>query len=148
MQLDWLIFLPSCGFKKKRRQAGLTLEGDSVEEVALWRLTSHSCWSKVKFKSACNFEELPAYFCHCHLWKCWYHAYWNLSYALIVLKVTFLKSNPFRFKETWFRSITNENGATRKGMQLGTVLLEMLIEATFNQTNFWFIFCNFCDIKS
>jgi hypothetical protein len=31
---------------------GLTLEG---EEVALWRLTSLSRWSKVKFKSPCNF---------------------------------------------------------------------------------------------
>jgi hypothetical protein len=34
------------------------LDGDLVEEVALWRLTSHSCWSKAKFKSVCNFEEL------------------------------------------------------------------------------------------
>jgi hypothetical protein len=36
--------------------AGLTLEG---EEVALWRLTSLSPWSKAKFKSPCNFEESP-----------------------------------------------------------------------------------------
>jgi hypothetical protein len=36
--------------------AGLTLEG---EEVALWRLTSLSRWSKAKFKSPCNFEESP-----------------------------------------------------------------------------------------
>ena len=35
---------------------GLTLEG---KEVALWRLTSLSRWSKAKFKSPCNFEELP-----------------------------------------------------------------------------------------
>jgi hypothetical protein len=35
---------------------GLTLEG---EEVALWRLTSLSRWSKAKFKSPCNFEESP-----------------------------------------------------------------------------------------
>jgi hypothetical protein len=39
--------------------AGLTLEGDSGEEVALWRLTSLSHWSKAKFKSPCNFEESP-----------------------------------------------------------------------------------------
>jgi hypothetical protein len=32
------------------------LEG---EEIALWRLTSISCWSKVKFKKPCNFEESP-----------------------------------------------------------------------------------------
>jgi hypothetical protein len=32
------------------------LEG---EEVALWRLTSLSPWSKAKFKSPCNFEESP-----------------------------------------------------------------------------------------
>jgi hypothetical protein len=30
----------------------------------------------------------------------------------------------------------------------GTVLQEMLIEATFNQINFLFIFSHFCDIKS
>jgi hypothetical protein len=39
--------------------SGLTLEGDSDEEVALWRLTSLSRWSKAKFKSPCNFEESP-----------------------------------------------------------------------------------------
>ena len=38
---------------------GLTLERDSGEEVALWRLTSLSCRSKAKFKSPCNFEETP-----------------------------------------------------------------------------------------
>jgi hypothetical protein len=37
-------------------QSGLSLEG---EEVALWRLTSLSRWSKAKFKSPCNFEESP-----------------------------------------------------------------------------------------
>ena len=36
-------------------------QGDSVEEVALRRLTLHSCWSKAKFKSACNFEESSIY---------------------------------------------------------------------------------------
>jgi hypothetical protein len=30
-----------------------------VKEVALWRLTSLSRWSKAKFKSPCNFEESP-----------------------------------------------------------------------------------------
>jgi hypothetical protein len=30
----------------------------------------------------------------------------------------------------------NKNGTTRKGAQSDTVLREMLIEATFNQTNF------------
>jgi hypothetical protein len=39
--------------------AGLTFEGDSGEDVALWRLTSLSCWSKAKSKSPCNFEESP-----------------------------------------------------------------------------------------
>jgi hypothetical protein len=39
--------------------AGLTLEGDSGEEVALWRLTLLSRWSIAKFKAPCNFEELP-----------------------------------------------------------------------------------------
>jgi hypothetical protein len=43
---------------------------------------------------------------------------------------------------------SNKHGTTRKGAQSGTVLREMLIEATFNQTNFWFIFSQSCDIKS
>jgi hypothetical protein len=30
-----------------------------IAEVALWRLTSLSSWSKAKFKSPCNFEEVP-----------------------------------------------------------------------------------------
>ncbi len=33
-------------------QPGFTFEGDSGEEITLWRLTSLSCWSKTKFKSA------------------------------------------------------------------------------------------------
>ena len=32
--------------------AGLTLQGNSGEEITLWRLTSLSHWSKAKFKSA------------------------------------------------------------------------------------------------
>ena len=32
-------------------------EGDLGEEVTLWRLTLLSYWSKLKFKSPCNFEE-------------------------------------------------------------------------------------------
>ena len=80
----------------------------------------------------------PAYFCHVSFMKISiYHVYWNLLYSLIILKVIFLKSNPFRFKET------NNNGAIGKGMQPGTVLWEMLIEATFRQTNFWFISFSF-----
>jgi len=39
--------------------SGLTLEGNSGEEVALWRLTSLSRWSKAKFKLPCNSEESP-----------------------------------------------------------------------------------------
>ena len=66
-------------------RSGLTLEGDSGEEVTLWRLTSFSRWSKAKFKSHCNFEVAlcrhPRIFSTCHLWKCWYRArvYWSLS---------------------------------------------------------------------
>jgi hypothetical protein len=41
---------------------GLTFEGDSGEEVTLWRLTSLFRWSKAKFKSPFNFEELPVHF--------------------------------------------------------------------------------------
>jgi hypothetical protein len=40
-------------------KSGLALKGDSGEEVAWWWLTSLSRWSKAKFKSPCNFEELP-----------------------------------------------------------------------------------------
>jgi hypothetical protein len=48
-------FYHHVGFKKGR-EAGLTLEG---KEVALWRLTSISRWSKAKFKYPCNLEESP-----------------------------------------------------------------------------------------
>jgi hypothetical protein len=34
------------------------------------------------------------------LWKYRHRVYWILWYSLSILKVTFLKSNPFRFKET------------------------------------------------
>ena len=33
------------------------LEGDSGEEITMWRLTLLSHWSIAKFKSPCNFEE-------------------------------------------------------------------------------------------
>jgi hypothetical protein len=33
-------------------QPGFTFEGDSGEEITLWMLTSLSCWSKTKLKSA------------------------------------------------------------------------------------------------
>jgi len=39
--------------------SGLRFAGDSGEEVVLWMLTLLSRWSKLKFKSPCNFEELP-----------------------------------------------------------------------------------------
>jgi hypothetical protein len=32
------------------------LEGDSDEEITMWRLTLLSHWSIAKFKSPCNFE--------------------------------------------------------------------------------------------
>jgi hypothetical protein len=83
---------------------------------------------------------LPTYFCHVPFMKISTCVYWNLWYSLSILKVTFLKSNSFRFKETLIRSISNKNGTTRKEVQLGTVLREMLIKSTFNQTNFWLIF--------
>ena len=50
---NWLLFYINLA----AFQPGLTLEGDSGEEVALWRLISLSRWSKAKFKSPCNFEE-------------------------------------------------------------------------------------------
>ena len=40
---------------------------------------------------------LPAYFCHVPFMKISTSCLW---YSLSILKVTFLKSNPFRFKET------------------------------------------------
>jgi hypothetical protein len=85
--------------------SGLTLEGDSGEEVTLWRLTSLSRWSKAKFKSPWRVGLCcrPHIFSTCHLWKCRYSArvYWNLSYLLLsILKVIFLESNPLRFIET------------------------------------------------
>jgi hypothetical protein len=46
-------------FSLHNMQPGLTLEGNSGEEVTLWRLTSLSRLSKAKFKSPCNVEESP-----------------------------------------------------------------------------------------
>ena len=73
--------------------AGLTLEGDSGKEVALWRSTSLSRWSKAKFKSPCNFEVSPYGYVAARLFsplviyeKCWYRVYWNLSYPLRIWK--------------------------------------------------------------
>ena len=77
---------------------GLTLEGNSGKEVALWRLTSPSRWSKAKYKSPCNFEESPAYFPYVSFMKMSISCL--LKYIVSVLKVIFLKSNPLRFKET------------------------------------------------
>jgi hypothetical protein len=100
----------------KQKENLLILQGDSGEEVALWRLTSLYCWSKAKFKSPCNFEESPpAYFLHylsfmkmSTLCTCLLKSivsvirvYWNLSYPLLsILKVIFLERNPLRFIET------------------------------------------------
>jgi len=47
LQFDWWIYFYHHVVSEKGREAGLTLEG---EEVALWRLTSISRWSKAKFK--------------------------------------------------------------------------------------------------
>jgi hypothetical protein len=44
--------------------------------------------------------ERPHIFATCHLWKYRHRVYWILCYSLSILKVTFLKSNLFRFKET------------------------------------------------
>ena len=115
---------------KAKIYAGLTFEDNSGKEVVLWRLASLSRLSKAKFKSPCNFEESPCrthIFATFHLWNCLYRVYWNLSYPLSILKVIFLKSDPFRFKET----IILVNNIVQR---------EMLTEATFKQTNFDFFF--------
>jgi hypothetical protein len=51
----------------------------------------------------------------------------------------------FSLKKLSFHSIAIKNDAIGKGMQSYTVLWEMLTEATFNQTNFWFFSPHFCD---
>ena len=54
----------------------------------------------------------------------------------------------FGLKKLSFHSIAIKNDAIGKGMQSYTVLCEMLTEATFNQTNFWFFIffsSHFCD---
>ena len=46
-------------------------------------------WSKAKFKSTCNVWRVTLYCSHifdtCHLWKCQYYVYWNLSFPLSIL---------------------------------------------------------------
>ena len=110
----------------------------------LWRLTSLSRWSVAKFKPPCNFEEssyiarifLPRvihenidivfienYRIHEVFWKLFS---WNVIH--------------FGLKKLSFWSVTNKNADIGKVTQSSTVNREMLNEATFNQTNFWFIY--------
>ena len=87
---------------------GLTLEGDSGKEVALWRLTSLSRWSKAKFKSLCNFEESP--YAAARVFSPLVidenvdivHVFIEIYRILLlsILKVIFLESIPLRFIET------------------------------------------------
>ena len=84
------------------------LEGDSGEEIALWRLTSLSRWSKAKFKSPCNFEESPYVAAGVFSPLLIYenvdivHVFIEIYRILLlsILKVIFLESNPLRFIET------------------------------------------------
>ena len=83
------------GFKKGR-EAGLTLEGEVVACEGRLRFLvgqKRSSSSLVILKSRLM---LPAYFCRA--------IYENIDIVVIefygILKVTFSKSNPFRFKET------------------------------------------------
>jgi hypothetical protein len=46
----------------------------------------------------------------------------------------------FGLKKLSFWSVTNKNADIGKVTQSSTVNQEMLNEATFNQTNFWFIY--------
>ena len=78
-----------------------TFEGDSVEEVVLGSLTSLSHWSKMKSKSTyvasvflpgVIYENVNIVFIGI------YNK--HLLYPLSILKVIFVKSNSFRFKET------------------------------------------------
>ena len=110
----------------------------------LWRSTSLSRWSVAKFKPPCNFEEssyiarifLPRvihenidivfienYRIHEVFWKLFS---WNVIH--------------FGLKKLSFWSVTNKNADIGKVTQSSTVNREMLNEATFNQTNFWFIY--------
>ena len=77
----------------------------------------------------------------CHLWKCRYRVYWNISYPLSILKVIFLKSNP----ETLILPLERGCNPT---LCYGKCWPNILSKATFNKTNFWFIFSHFCYIKS
>ena len=88
---------------KTKVLSGLLLEGDSGEEVALWRLTSLFRSSKWSSSRLIIMKSLPmspsAYFLFIrHLWKCQYRArvYWNLSYPFSIFKMIFLESNPLR----------------------------------------------------
>ena len=85
---------------------------------------------------------LPAYFCHVPFMKISTSWLFNsMVYSLSILKVTFLKSNPFRFKETNFVQYQIKMAPQERGLNQTlwqSVLREMLIEA--NQANFWFIF--------
>ena len=86
---------------------------------------------------------LCSIFSTCHLWKCQYRVYWNLSYPLSILKVIFL-----RFKETLISF--NHNQQCRHWKEdairpcaMGNVDSNFLSKATFNKTSIWFIFFSF-----
>ena len=72
----------------------LMLEADSGKEVALWRSTLLSRWSKQSSSRPMS----PAYFLHVSFMKMSISCL--LKYIVSILQVIFLKSTPLLFKET------------------------------------------------
>ena len=82
----------------------------------------------------------PRIFATCLLWKCRYRVYWNLSYSWSILKVIFLKNNPFCFIETLQIQMTLwESG--RNPPWYRKCWPKLLLSKRF-------IFSHFCDMKS
>jgi hypothetical protein len=102
-------------------------------------------WNKFWMANLCtvnmNILNMGSILSTCHLWKCRYRVYWNISYPLSILKVIFLKSNP----ETLILPLERGCNPT---LCYGKCWPNILSKATFNKTNFWFIFSHFYYIKS
>ena len=140
--------------KKKIQQTRAHVEGDSGEEVILWRLTSLYRWSKTNFKSPCNFEELSygaCLFSSCVIYE-------NVDIVFIEIYCILM----FSLKRFSWKTI--HYGWKKPGIIINSLIvasimqkqkkeklqnkqwrhwkcwLNLLSEATFNKTNFFFWF--------
>ena len=88
---------------------------------------------------------LPAYFCHVPFMKISTSCLW---YSLSILKVTFLKSNPFRFKETLILFNIKYKWHHEKGGAIRHCYGKCWSKLLLTKQTFDLFFSQSCDIKS